>query len=110
MREDGRKTGLIRENIHQATAQNDGVPHREGFHRRSHQDAAADRRLQIEVICNFKIVNHRFQDLIHVAVLGHQAHVFHLGCDVVFGLAFPSAFLFKRRIVVPDFCLISHRL
>jgi len=53
-------------------------------------------RLQIEVICNFKIVNHRFQNLIHVAVLGHQAHVFHLGCDVVFGLAFPSAFLFKR--------------
>src|SRR5579859_5654776 len=38
MRQYGCKTGLVGKHVHQAPAQNDGVAHREGLHRRRHQN------------------------------------------------------------------------
>jgi len=42
--------GLVRENVEQAAADDDGVTDGEGFQRRSQQNAAANVRLQIDVI------------------------------------------------------------
>ena len=100
MGDDGRQTGLIGQNVDQAAAQDDGVAQREGLERRSQQHAAADFRLNVEVVGDFEIVHHGFEHFVHIAAGRQQADALEAIRDVAFGLAVPGALRLNRGQVV----------
>src|ERR1700739_1350594 len=69
--------GFVREHVQQAAADNDGVAYSEGFERRCQEHAAANIWLYVQVISDFALVNHRFEDFIDLAWRSQQSEPLH---------------------------------
>ena len=58
MRQDCCQAGFIGQHVDQAAAQHDGVPNREGLESRSHQNAAAYFRIDLNIVGYFEVIDH----------------------------------------------------
>ncbi len=65
VRQHGRQAGLIGQHVNQSAAQDDGVAKGEGFQRRGRHDAAMHFRIDVQVVGDFEVVDHRLQNLVH---------------------------------------------
>ena len=72
VRQHGRQCCLIRQHIHQSPAQHDRPPHHKRFQRRRQQYTATHRG-NIEIIRHQNVVDHGFENAVHVAAGRHES-------------------------------------
>ncbi len=109
MGEHGGQAGFIGQHVDQTAAQHNGVAYGERFQGRSHQHAAANFRVEVDVVGDLKVVDDGFQNLVHVTLRRHQANALQAVRDVVFGLAVPGALRLDRRKVIGGLGVVLNR-
>ena len=96
MRKDHGQRGFIRENIQQSATHDDGMANRERFQRGGEQHAAADFRLDVQVVGDLQIIHNRLQHLGDFSVRSKNSGALHAIQDVVFRLPFPLVLAVNR--------------
>ena len=64
VRQDRCQAGFIGKHVDQSAAEDDRMTNREGFESRSHQHAAANFGIDVNVVGHFKVVDDRFQNFV----------------------------------------------
>ena len=105
----GCQAGLIRQHVDQPAAEDDGVTDGEGLQRGGHHHAAAYFRVNINVVGDLQVVDHRLQDLVDFAARRHQADALQAIDNVIFRLAVPGTLGLNGGKVIGRLGIVLHR-
>ena len=101
------KAALVGQHVEQATAHHDGVAYGERLQRSRQKNAAVHFWLDIEVIGDHQVIDHRLQDFVDFSLGSKQTGFFKLLEYVLLRLHLPCALALNRAHVLSGLAVIT---